>query len=74
MIFIIINPSISQFSLGGQLFDELRVRYKFQPRADGTRGVRNNKGFESLTITPDNRFLYSATENTLVQVYLRIYL
>lgn len=32
-----------------------------------TRGVRNNLAFESLTITPDGKTLYSATENALKQ-------
>ncbi|MBW4491009.1 MAG: esterase-like activity of phytase family protein [Trichocoleus desertorum ATA4-8-CV12] len=32
-----------------------------------TRGIRNNLAFESLTITPDRHFLYTATENALAQ-------
>nr|WP_293120286.1 esterase-like activity of phytase family protein [Moorena sp. SIO4G3] len=27
----------------------------------------NNRAFESLTITPDDRFLYTAVENALIQ-------
>jgi len=32
-----------------------------------TTGVRNNLGFETATITPNQRFLFTATENALVQ-------
>jgi 3-phytase len=32
-----------------------------------TSGIRNNLSFESLTITPDRHFLYTATENALTQ-------
>jgi 3-phytase len=30
-------------------------------------GIRNNAAFESLTISPDQKFLYTATENALLQ-------
>lgn len=32
-----------------------------------TTGIRNNLAFESLTITPNGRYLYTATENALAQ-------
>ncbi|MBD2096714.1 phytase [Trichocoleus sp. FACHB-591] len=32
-----------------------------------TKGIRNNLALESLTITPDRHFLYTATENALAQ-------
>ncbi len=35
--------------------------------ATQTTGVRNNLGFESATITPSQKFLFTATENALVQ-------
>ncbi len=38
---------------------------KFLP-ADGS-GIRDNLSFESLTITPDQRFLFTAIENALLQ-------
>lgn len=40
---------------------------KFLPDEEDTRDVRDNLGFESLTVTPDRRFLYTAAENALVQ-------
>ena len=61
-------PFVNEFSLNtGEKINELPVPEKFLPTADGSRGVQNNLAFESLTITPNNRFLYTATENALVQ-------
>ena len=61
-------PFVNEFSLNtGAQINELPVPEKFLPTADGSRGVQNNLAFESLTITPNNRFLYTATENALVQ-------
>jgi len=39
----------------------------FFPLPDGGRGVRDNMGFEALTLSTDGRFLTVATENALVQ-------
>jgi len=33
----------------------------------GNSGIRNNLAFESLAITPDQKFLFTATENALKQ-------
>ena len=63
----LINPFVNEFSLNGELLDELPVPDQFLPTADQTTGIRNNLAFESLTISPDNRFLYTATENALFQ-------
>lgn len=35
---------------------------KYRPKADQTRGIRNNLAFESLTITPDRSSLFTATQ------------
>ena len=35
--------------------------------AGGTRGVRQNLGFESAATAPNGRFLFTGTENALVQ-------
>jgi hypothetical protein len=40
---------------------------KFLPDVSGTQGVRNNLAFESLNVTPDQRYLYTAAEGALVQ-------
>ena len=63
----LIDPFVAQFSLDGQIFNELPIPEKFLPTVDGSSGIRNNKAFESLTITPDNRFLYTAVESALIQ-------
>jgi len=64
----LIDPFVQEFSIntGGKI-SSLPVPDKFLPTADQSSGVRNNLAFESLTITPDNRFLYTATENALFQ-------
>lgn len=61
------NPAIYRFDLAGALKGALPVDTKFAPNAAGTNGVRSNLGFESLTVTPDRKALYTATESALVQ-------
>jgi hypothetical protein len=62
-----INPFVKEFALAsGKEVNTLALPEKFLP-ISGKRGIRNNLGFESLTITPDRHFLYTATENALVQ-------
>lgn len=61
------DPFVNQFSLSGQQIDSLPVPEIYSPTADQSSGIRNNLAFESLTITPDQRFLYTATENALFQ-------
>ncbi|WP_375502441.1 phytase [uncultured Nostoc sp.] len=75
------NPFIKEFSLTtGQEVRSLLVPSKFLPvvqdtnnngSVDGgdtqTSGVYNNLAFESLTITPDQKTLFTATENALSQ-------
>ncbi|UEM22427.1 esterase-like activity of phytase family protein [Skermanella mucosa] len=62
-----VPPFVVEFGLGGRQLRSLEVPPKFLPDGDGAQGVRNNLAFESLTLTPDNRTLYSATENALSQ-------
>lgn len=65
----LINPFINEFSLQGKQINELPIPSRFEPAGTGQTepGIRNNLAFESLTITPDQRFLFTATENALVQ-------
>ncbi|VEP13134.1 conserved hypothetical protein [Hyella patelloides LEGE 07179] len=63
----LVDPFIGEFSLGGQIFDELALPDKFLPTADRSSGIQNNQAFESLTITPDQKYLFTATENPLYQ-------
>jgi len=61
-----VNPFVNEFSLTGEQLRELPIPQKFLPTT-GDRGIRNNLAFESLAITPDQKFLYTATENALAQ-------
>ncbi|MDZ7959978.1 MAG: phytase [Aulosira sp. DedQUE10] len=75
------NPFIKEFSLTtGQEVRSLSVPTKFLPVVQDTNGngvvdagdtqtagVYNNLAFESLTITPDQKTLFTATENALFQ-------
>ena len=61
------NPLINEFSLSGQQLSALPVDDKFNAVDGTTTGIRNNLVFESLTTTPDGRYLYTATENALAQ-------
>jgi 3-phytase/alkaline phosphatase D len=75
------NPFIKEFSLTtGQEVKSLPVSKKFLPVVvdtdnsgtintgdTQTAGVRNNLAFESLTISPDQKTLFTATENALFQ-------
>ncbi|MEA5553739.1 phytase [Anabaena cylindrica UHCC 0172] len=75
------DPFIKEFSLTtGQEIRSLTVPTKFLPVVEDTNGdgiinagdtqvsgVRGNLAFESLTISPDQKTLYTATENALFQ-------
>ena len=63
----LINPFVNKFSLQGQQLSELPIPEKFLPTADQSSGIRNNAAFESLAISPDKRFLYTAVEDALFQ-------
>jgi myo-inositol-hexaphosphate 3-phosphohydrolase/phosphodiesterase/alkaline phosphatase D-like protein len=63
----LLDPFVNEFALNGQQLNELPVPNKFLPTVDASNGIRNNLAFESLTITPDQRYLYTATENALFQ-------
>ncbi len=62
-----ITPFIKEFSLDGKLLKTLPIPDLFLPDDKGTKGIRNNLAFESLTLTPDRQYLFTATENALVQ-------
>jgi myo-inositol-hexaphosphate 3-phosphohydrolase len=63
----LVDPFIAEFSLGGQIFNELDIPDKFLPTANQSSGIQNNQAFESLTITPNGKNLFTATENALFQ-------
>jgi hypothetical protein len=64
----LINPFIQEFSLSsGKVITKLPIPDKFLPDKNGKQGIRQNLAFESLTITPDEKNLFTATENALIQ-------
>ncbi|MDZ8049892.1 MAG: esterase-like activity of phytase family protein [Aulosira sp. ZfuVER01] len=64
----LINPFIQEFSLStGKVITTLPIPEKFLPDKNGQHGIRNNLAFESLTITPNEKKLFTATENALIQ-------
>jgi myo-inositol-hexaphosphate 3-phosphohydrolase/phosphodiesterase/alkaline phosphatase D-like protein len=76
----VVDPFIKEFSLTtGQEIKSLAVPAKLKPvfndlnsnnvldAGEQTSGVRNNLAFESLTITPDQKTLFTATESALFQ-------
>ncbi|MEH2447035.1 MAG: esterase-like activity of phytase family protein [Nostoc sp.] len=64
----LINPFIKEFSLSsGREIKTLPITNKFLPDKSSQKGIRNNLAFESLTITPDKKHLFTATENALIQ-------
>ena len=60
-----VNPFINRLNLNGRHNRSLVIPDKFLPSS--TQGVRNNLGFESLNITPDQKTLVTASEGALVQ-------
>ncbi|MEG4360770.1 esterase-like activity of phytase family protein, partial [Microcoleus sp. C2C6] len=59
---------INSFAIGtGQQNLALPIASKYDVSTNTSSGIRNNQGFESLTITPSQSFLFTATENALEQ-------
>jgi hypothetical protein len=63
----LIDPWVREFGLDGQQLAALPLPDYFNPNAAGTRGVRQNLGFESAATSPDGRFLFTGTEAALAQ-------
>ena len=62
-----VNPAVMAVTLSGQLEETLTIPDAFLPDGYGKWGVRSNKAFESLTLSPDGQYLYTAVENALAQ-------
>jgi hypothetical protein len=62
-------PSVNIYSRYGDFVRRLAIPEKFVPEPTGqeTRGARGNAGFESLTLTPDGKRLFTAVETALIQ-------
>jgi hypothetical protein len=63
----LIDPWVREFGLDGRQLRSLPLPSAFLPTAGGTRGVRQNLGFESAATAPNGRFLFTGTEGALVQ-------
>src|SRR4051794_19895411 len=69
------RPWLRHFGLDGSLLGELPIPEHFistiEPGPDGrprvTRGIRNNLGFEGMTVTPNQDTLYLVNEQALAQ-------
>lgn len=61
----LVAPFVNGFDPGGHQVRRLPVPQKYLPAPHC--GIRNNAAFESLAITPDQRFLFTAVENALLQ-------
>ena len=64
-----VPPAIVEFTRRADYVGQLAIPSKFIPPATGplTHGVRANAAFESLTLTPDEQRLLTATETALAQ-------
>jgi hypothetical protein len=63
----LIDPWVREFGLDGRELGVFPVPSAFLPVADGSRGVRQNLGFESAGVTPSGRFLFTGAEAAVVQ-------
>ncbi|MEA5534877.1 esterase-like activity of phytase family protein [Crocosphaera sp. XPORK-15E] len=67
----IVDPFFNSFDVTtGQQNQALPIPSQFIPQPNSiptTSGVRNNLSLESATVTPDFRYLFTASENALVQ-------
>lgn len=62
-----LEPFIRRYNLNGRETAEVPVDDKFLPDESGTFGIRQNLGFESLAVTPNDKRLITATEAALAQ-------
>ena len=60
-------PAILHFNREGAWVKSLMLPETFLPFSNAELGVRENKGFESLTLSADHRLLIAGVENALAQ-------
>jgi len=61
-----VDPFVAVFDAEGRLMEPLGLPPGFEA-GNAYTGVRNNLAFESLTITPNGRYLFTGTESALLQ-------
>ncbi len=59
------NPQLTEMRVDGRFLRSYRVPAHYLPAPQ--RGVRDNRGFESLTLSPSGKTVWVATENALLQ-------
>jgi endonuclease/exonuclease/phosphatase family metal-dependent hydrolase len=62
-----LDPLVGRYRLDGVFQGAQTLPDHFLLSKDGNRGVRDNFGFEGLTISPDGSRLFVAAENALIQ-------
>jgi hypothetical protein len=62
-----VPPAIAQYTRRGAFVRQLPLPDRYLPDDTGKRGVRENAGFESLTLAPSGRRLFTVTESALLQ-------
>ena len=62
-----VAPFVRRYTLEGGYLGELPLPERYRPDPAGIRGPRHNLGFESLTLSPDKRHLFTAVENALLE-------
>jgi len=60
-------PFVREMNADGTFVRTLPAPAPFVPTQPPSVGIRNNLAFESLTISPDGKTLFTATENALLQ-------
>ncbi len=61
------KPFIRKFSLDGHSLTDVALPPKFLPNHARDIGIRKNRGPENLSLSPDERFLFTANEQALSQ-------
>ena len=64
-----VPPGLIEYDVDGRFLRQLPLRPRYVPTPSGsaTAGVRDNAGFESLTVSADFSRLFTATELPLIQ-------
>lgn len=62
-----VAPFVRELTLQGFAVRSFALPERFLPGEGGRRGVRHNKAFEALTLTPDGTTVWTANESTLEQ-------
>ncbi len=62
-----IDPFLRQFRIDGSPVRELSLPAGTRASLDSSSGPRHNLAFESVAISPDGAWLFTATENALIQ-------